>query len=207
MVSGSGYTTVKIYVEGGGERNPLKRECRQAFSSFFEKCGFRGRMPRIIACGSRNEAYDDFCTSLKHASRTGELAFLLVDSENAVQPIFQNMPWEYLSERDHWVRPNGATDEQVHLMIQCMESWFLADPSTLEHFFGQKFRMSANTNIEIISKDDVFSILHTISRHSQKGSYGKGSHSFKILKKIDAMKVVSASQSAQRLIRELDKVL
>lgn len=54
---------VKIYVEGGGNLARLKRKCRQAFSSFFKRAGFKDRMPRIVACGSRNNAYDDFCTA------------------------------------------------------------------------------------------------------------------------------------------------
>ncbi len=210
MVSNHQHVTLKIYVEGGGDQNRLKRECRHAFGAFFEKVGFRGRMPRVIGCGSRNKAYDDFCTSLKGAQRTGELAFLLVDSEDDVRPAFEDIPWEHLKIRDNWVRPNGASNEQVHLMIQCMESWFLADLETLSRFFGQGFNsnsLSGNIQIESITKADVFRSLENASRHSQKGSYGKGAHSFKILEIINAEKVIAASPSARRLIHELDKVL
>ena len=31
----------------------------------------------------------------------------------------------------------GATDEQAHLMVQCMEAWFLADRETLAAVFGR----------------------------------------------------------------------
>lgn len=210
MVSGQQRATVKIYIEGGGEQNRLKRECRRAFAAFFESAGFHGRMPRVVACGSRNEAFKDFCSSLKSAERTETLAFLLVDSEDAVKSVFQNSPWEHLGDRDHWAQPDGATNEQVHLMIQCMENWFLADPEALILFFGQGFNSNAlpgNTNIERITKSDVLRSLEIASRHCQKGSYGKGDHSFKILEIMDAEKVVTASQSAKRLIFELDKVL
>lgn len=210
MVSGQQCANVKLYVEGGGEQNRLKRECRRAFAVFFESIGFRGRMPRVVACGSRNEAFSDFCSSLKHAERTETLAFLLVDSEEAVKTAFQDRPWEHLRERDRWAKPDGATDEQVHLMIQCMETWFLADPEALEEFFGQGFNTNSlprNANIEKITKSDVFRSLENASRHSHKGPYSKGNHSFKILETIDAEKVVAASRSAQRLVRELDKVL
>ena len=47
---------VKIYVEGGGDQAKLKRECRRAFSKFFEKAGFKGKMPRVVASGSRGSA-------------------------------------------------------------------------------------------------------------------------------------------------------
>ena len=127
-----------------------------------------------------------------------------------MQPIYQDRPWEHLITRDNWALPDGSTNEQVHLMIECMESWFLADPETLRQFFGQGFNSNSlpgNTNIETINKADVFRSLENASRHSQKGSYGKGDHSFKILEKIDARKVLTASPAALRLIHELNKVL
>jgi len=210
MVSGQWWNTVKIYVEGGGEQNRLKRECRRAFAMFFARIGFRGRMPRVVASGSRNEAYNDFCSSLRNAQRTETLAFLLVDSEAAVSSSFHNRPWSHLSQRDGWTKPNGATEEQTHLMIQCMESWFLADPDALIRYFGRGFNtnsLPSNPNIEIISKTDVLRSLENASRHSRKGLYDKGDHSFEILETIDGTKVVAASPSACRLAQELDKVL
>lgn len=43
---------MKIYVEGGGDSKELKTRCRRGFSNFFEKAGLKGRMPRVVACGS-----------------------------------------------------------------------------------------------------------------------------------------------------------
>ncbi|MHB8124609.1 MAG: DUF4276 family protein [Desulfitobacteriaceae bacterium] len=163
---------VKIYVEGGGDRQLLKSDCRKAFKKFFEKLGFSGRLPRVIPCGSRNNAYEDFCTSLRSSGCTGELTFLLVDSENSVNPGFQNIPWQHLRNRDGWEKPDGATDEQVHLMIECMESWFLADTVALRDFFSQGFNansLPSNTNIETITKANVLSSLENASRNTQKG--------------------------------------
>lgn len=202
--------TVKIYIEGGGEQEHLKRECRKAFSSFFDKIGFRGRIPRIVACGSRNEAFRDYCISLKTSQSTGELAFLLVDSEGPVGAAFCNRPGQYLTTHESWNMPRNAQDEQIHLMIQCMESWFLADIDTLREFFGNGFRegsLPRGSNIEGISKADILDGLKNASRSSYKGKYGKAAHSFKILENIDAQKVKSAFPSVNRLYEELDKVL
>lgn len=94
--------------------------------------------------------------------------------------------------------------------IQCMESWFLADPDTLRRFFGKGFNTHAlpgNIDIKSITKTDVFRSLANASRGSEKGSYGKAAHSFEILEKIDVDKIISFSPSVQRLIHELDKVL
>ena len=32
-----------------------------------------------------------------------------------------------------------ATDEHVHLMVQCMEAWFFADTDSLAEYFGRDF--------------------------------------------------------------------
>jgi len=210
MVTMQDHPTVKIYVEGGGnDNNSLVRECRRAFQKFFEKAGFKKRLPRVIPCGSRNSAFDDFCTALKYA-RAGDIAFLLVDSEDVVQSAFIDNPWGHLLVRDGWKMPSGASCEQVHLMVECMENWFLADKEALETFFGQGFHASSlpgNQDIEKVSKSDVLNSLKRASRLTQKGPYGKGAHSFKILEIIDSSKVLNASPSAQRFINELNKVL
>ena len=44
---------VKVYVEGGGDRNKaLQTQCRRGFSEFVKKNGLAGRMPRIVAYSS-----------------------------------------------------------------------------------------------------------------------------------------------------------
>jgi len=40
---------LKIYIEGWGDHAKLKRACRRAFSKFFAKAGFAGRMPGVWA--------------------------------------------------------------------------------------------------------------------------------------------------------------
>jgi len=56
--------TVRLYVEGGGDSKELKTHCRRGFRKFIEKAGLQGRMPRIVACGGRQRAYDSFATAL-----------------------------------------------------------------------------------------------------------------------------------------------
>jgi hypothetical protein len=190
---------VRIYVEGGGTTGALKSECRRGFAEFFAKFIPRGKQPRIIACGSRNEALEDFSTALRKYS--DEHVVLLVDAEAAVPP---GQPvWTHLSQRDGWEPPEGATEENTHLMVQCMESWFLADPETLTAYFGQGFQASAlprNPNIEAIPKKHVFRALEAATRQTRtKGVYSKGGHSFAILARLDASKVRSASPHADRL--------
>ena len=116
--------STRLYVEGGGDRNPSKTKCRQAFQAFLLNAGLEGRLPRIFASGGRQQAYDDFRIALG-ASRDDDRVVLLVDSEGPVG--MDAGPWQHLKDRDGWDRPDGADDDHIHLMVQCMEAWFLAD--------------------------------------------------------------------------------
>ena len=112
---------IKIYVEGGGEKKdakPLKTKCRKGFKKFLEKAGLDGSMVDIVPCGSRVQAYRNYKIALSQVT-PNDLPILLVDSE---APVSQASVWGHLLERDHWPRPVSATDDQVHLMAQCMES-------------------------------------------------------------------------------------
>nr|WP_187345118.1 DUF4276 family protein [Cystobacter ferrugineus] len=192
---------MRIYVEGGGHSGALKSECRRGFAEFFAKFVPRGKQPRIIACGSRNEALDDFRTALR--TYREDHVVLLVDAEAPVAP--GQSTWAHLG--DGWAPPPGATEENTHLMVQCMESWFLADLTELAAYFGQGFQASSlprNPNIEAISKQDVFRALEAATRQTRtKGAYSKGGHSFAILARIDPVKVRGASPSAERLATAL----
>lgn len=203
---------MKVFVEGGGNNSSqLKADCRKGFASFLAKAGLKGKMPKIVACGSRKDAYDDFCTALSN----GEEAMLLVDSEESVNSSLLGTddeyetwkPWQHLAQRegDKWLKPENATNKQCHLMVQCMESWFLADRDTLKSFFGQGFQENqlpaAANSIEAIGKQQVYDALEKATADCKtKAQYGKGEHSFKILELIAPSKVIEASPWARRWI-------
>jgi len=201
----------KLYVEGGGASKLLRTECRTGFSAFLDKAGMSGAMPRIVACGSRGEAYDKFCTAVGQ----GQKAFLLVDSESPVDAEHATgqpdawKPWAHLRSRtgDGWSKPTSASDGDCHLMVQVMENWFLADKETLSAFFGQGFRANSlptQSSVEAVGKDALYRGLESASRSCKtKACYGKGPHSFKILALIDPAKVCGASSWAKRFIDTL----
>jgi hypothetical protein len=58
--------SVCVFVEGGGPHAKTQTACRKAFRLFFEKVLGDRPKPRIIASGSRDEAYNDFCRSLEN---------------------------------------------------------------------------------------------------------------------------------------------
>jgi hypothetical protein len=192
---------MRLYVEGGGDSKALKTACRRGFAEFLKRAGLAERMPRIVACGGRRQTYDDFCTAL--AVRPEKLAFLLVDAEG---PMESTSPWQHLRARDGWDRPVAATDDACHLMVQCMESWFLADRQALADAYGPRLRTGAlpqNPRIEQIPKLDVLNGLIQATRDTQRGTYRKSEQSFSILGKLDPGRVEEAAPYARRFLNTL----
>jgi hypothetical protein len=218
-------TTIKLFIEGGGNDNAsLKSNCRRAFSSFLKKAGLGDRMLRIVASGSRNRAYRDYKMAVEH----GERAFLLIDSEAPVicpqqgeqgyvkADINTWKPWYHLEKRtndrgqevDNWIKPSNGDDTDCHFMVQMMETWFLADIETLKDYYGKGFNENAmpkQKDIESISKEKVLHCLEVAANKSKKETYDKGRDSFAILEKIDPQQVMAASPWARRFILILDE--
>lgn len=71
-----------------------------------------------MACGSRDDAYDKF----KTAHENNKICMLLVDAEDSIK--VGDKPWQHLNKRDGWPTPSNATEEQCHMMVLIMESWF-----------------------------------------------------------------------------------
>ena len=190
--------TTHLFVEGGAKGN-LAKQCRGAFGSFLQKAGVARQGFQVIACGSRGDAYSKFGSAV----RKGQAAILLVDAES---PVTAAGPWQHLRQSDRWNRPRGATDDQCHLMVQIMESWFLADADALESYYGQGFRKQAlpgNPNVEQVPKQDVLDGLDRSARNTRKRNYSKGKDGFEILASLDPAKVRSASTYAERFINAL----
>jgi len=200
---------VKLYVEGAGDTAVLKTECRASFTAFMTKTGIKKR-PRVVACGSRTDAYEAFCIAIKK----GQDALLLVDSEQPVNPNYQKggpdtwQPWAHLKARDKWIQPQHSADSDCHLMVQSMENWFLADRDALKAFFGQGFNgnLLPSTPVEDVAAHTLHEALKKATHACKtKSRYDKSNHSFKLLAAIDPEKVMQASAWGKRFVDELRK--
>ncbi len=193
---------MRIYVEGGGDNWPTLTACRQGFREFLSKVLPSQCRPRIIAAGGRDNAYQSFCTALKQSDA---LVVLLVDSEDPVAG--RTSPWAHLKTRDRWDQPNGATDDQVQLMVTCTEAWLLADKEALAEYYGQGFRLNSlpkNAAVETLLRRDIRAALeHATANTRTKGRYHKTKHAFALLGLIDPAKVRKAAPHADRLCRFL----
>jgi hypothetical protein len=199
---GKSLVTIRIYVEGGFEGS-TKTNCRKAFSTFLAKL-IRPESFKVIASGSRTQAFHDFCSALRQHSE--DYIVLLVDSETTVT----GTSWQHLRQRegDNWPRPSGASDDQAHLMVQVMEAWFLADQDSLSSYYKQGFLRNSlprQKNVERLDKKVVFKHLSHASKNTQKGPYHKTKHGFDLLELIDPALVREASSHAEHLFAVLER--
>ena len=119
------------------------RDLRLGFHKLLEPHVARARQQRIrfrlIAGGSHAETIKDFLRSCRE--QPASLNVLLIDSEEPVTgtPDFI----QSLRARSYWDTTAACSDDQVNLMVQTMESWFIADPQALAAHFGQAFAGSS----------------------------------------------------------------
>ena len=168
---------------------------------FFDAAGV-GRRTKIVRGGGRQQTYKRF-TSAVRDHRGATLPLLLVDSEGPVQA--GNSPWLHLQARDGWQKPNGAGEDQAFLMVQFMETWFLADTDGLRRYFGSGFSERAIKQwpeLEAVSKDTVLKALAQATAACDT-AYEKGRISFELLSHIDPARVKAACPHANALLERL----
>ena len=200
--------SVTVYVEGGGDSAELKGQCRKGFQKLLANAGFGGRLPRVVACGARNQAFRNF----KRALRDGDgYPILLVDSEDPVAEADRSDAnpsgaWRHLSRRDDWTRPSGAKDDQAQLMVTTMETWLLADRQTLIAYFPamSASALPPDADLESRRKPDVTAALRNATQSSSKGRYHKGNHSFDLLGRIAPEELKSRLPHFRRFVETLD---
>ena len=193
-----------IYIEGGGNRNEsLESLFRRSWKKFFESAGLRGRMPRVVRGGPRDQTFHRFATAIVNPDPE-QIPLLLVDSEGPVQA--GHSVWEHLQARDrNWNPPSGAGEDQAFLMVQLMETWFLADRIALKEYFGQQFRENMFKQWPRLEDVPKATVLDSLKKATTNCSspYTKGKVSFELLEKIDPAHVEDACPHARALLDRL----
>ena len=190
---------IQIFIEGGSDKN-ASLPLRCGFGVFLSALREAARMRRlrwsIFLSGSRGRAFRDF----QRACRLEPERFnvLLVDSEGPVR----RRPREHLRQQDKW--RIDQSEEHVHLMVQVMEAWIVADVAALRGFYGQGFRESGlpdTSDVEAIPKEGLAEGLEQATRNTSKGAYHKIRHAGPLLAKIDANVVREKAKHCERLSR------
>ncbi len=192
---------VLICVEGGGESNATSVIFRNNFAEFFAKALPQHHLPKIQACGGRDDAIAVFNRAIRE--QWADIVLLLVDSDG---PVAYNLsPKEYLHQKVGG-RAVNAEEEQVHLMVQCMEAWFLADPAALAAYYGpavKKSRLLRRSDVEQIN--DAEARLRKIAKRGGK-EYLKR-HGFVLIGMVNPDKVRAQAKHCDRLLRKLEQEL
>lgn len=192
--------TAKLYIEGGGDSREQSIRFREAWNDFFASAGV-GARTQIVRGGGRKQTFDRFVTATKRKAPS-VVPLLLVDSEEAVAG---RSVWQHLLSRDSWNKPVGARDDQAFLMVQTMETWFLADVGALRRYFGAQFRTNALKQwhrLEDVSKVTVMEALRRATAACAK-PYAKGRISFELLATVDPAPVEGACPHAKALLDRL----
>jgi Domain of unknown function (DUF4276) len=204
-----------LYVEGGGDSKQLLSMCREGFRAFFEKLGFETRLLKIVACGPRQSAYENF--RLAHeTSKPTDFIGLLVDSECGL--LSENL-WEHVRLRvgDGWEKPIWADDKQLLFMTQCMETWLCADLEALQDYYGQNFKPKSiprRNNLEEVpksvarnGKNQIEEKLKLATKDTTKGAFSKGNHSFDLLERVSPDKVLERCPRFKESVQELKEAV
>jgi hypothetical protein len=200
---------IRIYVEGGGDHKDQKRTLRTAFDAFLEPVKTLARQKRIkwslMPSGGRTTAHDDFITAMRVFPEA--TVILLVDSEGEVR----NSPKDYLTRKETGWDLSGAAEENIHLMVQTMEAWFMADKDVLVKVFGPKFNLNnlpQRANVEGIPKSDLKNKLKRMTKAiNKRNEYNEIFHGSLILEMIDPSKVRNCAPHCDRLFSYLEGII
>jgi hypothetical protein len=194
---------IVIYVEGGGETVTQKRELRLGFNELFRASSDAARGKKIhlnfVFSGGRDQAYKDFINKVQESDRE-VLCALLVDSEDPIDAesgddhANSEARKLHLLKREPWSKLKDHPADRIHLMVQCMETWIVADPEALAKFYGQGFQVKAlpvRINLEDEPKKEIYSKLAKATKNTTKGEYGKIKHAAQLLKVVSPTKISS----------------
>ncbi len=194
--------TVRLYIEGGGDNRRLGAQFREGWTKFFEAAGLGGRMPKVVRGGSRTQTFDRFERDARERS-TDAVPLLLVDSERRVEA--GHSVWQHLRASDGWNKPVGAGEDDAFLMVQIMETWFLADRDALRRYFGSRFTEHALgqwAKLEEVPKATMLDALHKATEGCPN-RYAKGRVSFELLAHVDPARVEASCPHGKALLARL----
>ena len=127
---------------------------------------------------------------------------LLVDAEGPVT----TSSCAHLQSRDGW-ELDDVPNDIVHLMIQTMEAWIVADTAALAAYYGQRFNanpLPRARDLETVPKTEgLAAALERATRATQKGAYHKIRHASDLLQRIDRPKGGTTLSKLSKVARDL----
>ncbi len=196
-----------IYMEGGGNSRDTKAALRVGMDAPLAPLKQAARNKsmhwKLVCCGPRDVALRSFRNAARHED--GAIVLLLVDAEGPVA----TGPCEHLQARAGWEMAAADTGS-VHLMVQTMEAWIVADADALNRYYGRSFNaglLPKAANLESVAKSEVEDSLRRVTEHTGKGRYHKIRHASDLLQRVDAEKVQARCRHCRRLFDELGRMI
>ena len=188
-------------MEGGGDSADDKASLRRGMSELLGALREAARQERlhwkVVPCGGRNATYDAFLNATKTWPDTVNV--LVIDSEAPVANL--NLPRTHLKQRDGWDLA-AIQEDSIHLMIQVMDTWIIADADALANYCEQHFQKRAlpqTQNLEGIEKEQIYNALERATARTQKGAYRRIRHAADLFANIDPVIVRRRCPSCGRL--------
>jgi hypothetical protein len=203
---------IRIYIEGDTRQKGKNTDItlRQGFNHFFRELIDKARDKNItlrpITYGSKYETFKKFLDGAREYQNS--FVLFLLDSDAPVDE--DETPKSFLEKQNPTWHLQEAKENQCHLMVQMMESWFFADKDKLAEYYGQNFNRKAlakNTNVEKIPKATVENNLTNATKNTQKGVYHKTKHGAKLLELINPKKVRKSAPHCEQLFIAISEAI
>ena len=158
---------------------------------------------KLVPWGSREQAYRRFRAAVRE--KEADIVVLLVDAEGPVT----TSRISHLAERDGWNLDFTDTNA-VHLMVQSMETWIVADVEALQSYYGSGFRRRAlpsTTDLESVERSAIGAALQRATRDTRKRTYHKIRDGSNLLGRINPEIVQGKCPSSARLFDAINSFI
>ena len=175
-----------LFIEGTSDTS--NGVLSQGFYKLLKK-KLEGKMPKINMADGKNQAIKKFKNN-----KVSKKGYLLIDLDTVEQ------------NKESEITNNSLTTykEYSFFMIQEMESWFLSQPTILDHFYGKRISNSIPSKH---AKDipDPATFLERITKDTQKGKYHKVNHGTALLELLDATKLTADFDDFADLVKKISE--
>jgi hypothetical protein len=155
----------RVFMEGGNAQSRVPRqEQRLDAQRLFTAIHNTNAHIEVVLGTDRDRAIKAFVVQ---STEEGTRNLLLVDSED---PVLEDGALDHLRSQGKTI-PVSADPADVHLMIQCMETWLVADPHGARRVVGalDPTKAARHTDLESMSVSDVIQNL----KRASGGGYRK----------------------------------
>jgi len=203
-------SAIRIYIEGGDSAHgkaALRRGFNELLGDVKRRARAKGWDWDVIACGGRNQTKEHFLQARQ--DHPGSHVLLLVDADGTVTQ----------SAKSHLVASYAdlasVPDDEIHLTVQIMETWFVADPVVLAAYYGKGFlvkALSKHADLEQVPKAQVKDVTSTMrqERHRRASAIRSGTPSISCNESIrprsgrDAITAIASSAASGSCSRAIE---